>query len=250
MTHMKTLIAAAAVLALVACKGDKTARANETAATTTPVTAPTNGDWGQTYSATDAGGFLMGNPNAKVRLVEYGSLTCPHCREFDETGVKPLVDNYVKKGLVGYEFRNFVRDPYDITASIVARCGGAASFWGLTRSFYASQPEWIAKIQQADPTKLQQIGALPVAQQYAALAEIGGFPEFAAQRGLPREKVAACLSDPNTPTQLVQMQTDAVTQYDVPGTPSFILNGKMVEIKAGTPVWDQLDAALKTALDG
>ena len=109
MTHMKTLIAAAAVLALVACKGDKTARANETAATTTPVTAPTNGDWSQTYSATDAGGFLMGNPNAKVRLVEYGSLTCPHCREFDDTGVKPLVDTYVKKGLVGYEFRNFVR---------------------------------------------------------------------------------------------------------------------------------------------
>ena len=49
---------------------------------------------------TPEGGFLMGNPNAKVKLVEFGSLTCPHCAEFEEQGGKPLVDNYVKKGLV------------------------------------------------------------------------------------------------------------------------------------------------------
>jgi protein-disulfide isomerase len=53
----------------------------------------------------------LGNPNAKVKLVEFGSLTCPHCAEFEHQGGKALVDNYVKKGLVSWEFRNFVRDP-------------------------------------------------------------------------------------------------------------------------------------------
>src|SRR6476619_3911896 len=224
------LAGAIAVVAIAGCNSKPGDAKTNAPVKFEQVRPPKGGDWTMVTNATPQGGFMMGNPNAKVRLVEYGSLTCPHCREFDETGVKPLVDNYVKKGLVGYEFRNFVRDPYDITASIVARCGGAASFWGLTRSFYASQPEWIAKIQQADQAKLQQIGTLPAAQQFAALAEIGGFPEFAAQRGVPREKVAACLADPNTPTQLVQMQTAAVSQYNIPGTPSFIINGKMIEL--------------------
>ena len=73
---------------------------------------PNNGDWTTIVAQTPEGGFLMGNPNAKVKLVEFGSMTCPHCAEFDETACKPLIDNYVKTGLVSCEFRNFVRDPY------------------------------------------------------------------------------------------------------------------------------------------
>ena len=65
-------------------------------------------------AATPAGGFVMGNPNAKVKLIEYGSLTCPHCREFDEKGVQPLIANYVKTGQVSWEFRNYVRDAFDL----------------------------------------------------------------------------------------------------------------------------------------
>ncbi|MCA1653471.1 MAG: DsbA family protein, partial [Sphingomonadales bacterium] len=95
-----------------------------TEVTAAPVAAPNGGDWTTVVSRTPAGGFVMGNPNAKVKLIEYGSLTCPHCAEFEEKGGKPLIDNYVKKGLVSFEFRNFVRDPYDITAALIARCGG------------------------------------------------------------------------------------------------------------------------------
>ena len=70
-------------------------------------------------------GFVMGNPDAKLKLIEYGSLTCPHCREFDEKGVPALIDNYVKTGQVSWEFRNYVRDAFDLTAALVARCNGA-----------------------------------------------------------------------------------------------------------------------------
>src|SRR4051794_34300657 len=60
-------------------------------------------DWARTVVATPAGGFRMGNAAAKVRLVEYGSLACPHCRHFEETGYKPLVDQYVRTGRASYE---------------------------------------------------------------------------------------------------------------------------------------------------
>ena len=68
---------------------------------------PAPRDWSRTVAATPEGGFRMGNPNAKVKLVEYGSLACPHCRHFEETGYKPLVQQYVRTGRVSYEFRNF-----------------------------------------------------------------------------------------------------------------------------------------------
>ena len=68
-------------------------------------------------------------------------------------------------------------------------------------------------------------------------------------RGLPAAKLNACLADPNAPTQLVQMQTDAMAQFpDFPGTPTFIQNGKMIEIKPGTSVWSQVESSINAAL--
>ena len=98
----------------------------------------------------------MGNPDAKVKLIEYGSLTCPHCREFDETGVTPLINNYVKSGRVSYEFRNYVRDAFDLSASLVARCNGAKSFFPLERAMYKDQPTWVAKIQAVPQNQLER----------------------------------------------------------------------------------------------
>ncbi len=241
-------LAGAAFVALAACNADKGV-ANGTAATSTtavnPVAAPNNGDWSTIVSRTNQGGFAMGNPNAKVKLVEYGSLTCPHCAEFEEKGGQPLVDNYVKKGLVSYEFRNFVRDPYDITAALIARCGGAASFFGLTRAFYASQKDWIGKIQAADPKQMQALEGQSPQAQFKALADIAGFPAFAAMRGVPKAKTAACLADPAAATQLVTMNSDAVSNANVQGTPTFIINGETITDAA---TWELLEPKLKEAL--
>ncbi|MDQ3075131.1 MAG: DsbA family protein, partial [Pseudomonadota bacterium] len=200
MTHThRFVLAAAALVTLGACNAESGA-ANTAAAPTgvaaTPVAAPNNGDWSTIVSQTPEGGFVMGNPNAKVKLVEFGSMTCPHCADFEAQGAPPLIENYVKKGLVSFEFRNFVRDPYDITAALIARCGGPASFFGLTRAFYANQADWIGKIQTADPAQMQALEGQPPQAQFKALAEIADFPAFAAMRGVPRAKTEACLADP------------------------------------------------------
>jgi len=240
------LILASAALLATACNAEK--GAGNTAApevTAAPVAAPNNGDWSTIVTKTAEGGFLMGNPNAKVKLVEFGSMTCPHCAEFEEQGAKALIDNYVKKGLVSYEFRNYVRDPFDVTASLVARCGGEAGFFGLTRGLYAEQRDWVGKIQAADPAKMQALQTMPPAQQFATIADIAGLKQFAAMRGVPRAKADACLADEAAVNQLVQMNSDAQSTYNIPGTPSFLINGTLVE---NTAAWAQLEPKIKEAL--
>ncbi len=244
---IRLALTGAALVTLVACNADK-GTANGTAPSSvaaTPVAPPANGDWSTIVSQTPEGGFVMGNPNAKVKLIEFGSMTCPHCAEFEEQGGQALVDNYVKKGLVSFEFRNFVRDPYDITAALIARCGGATSFFGLTRAFYASQKDWIAKIQTADPATLQALEGQGPQAQFKALADIAGFPAFAVMRGVPKAKTEACLADPAAATQLVQMNSDAVANFNIQGTPSFAINGETV---ANASTWALLEPKLKEAL--
>jgi len=241
------LALASVALLATACNAEKGATTTDKGPeiTAAVVPAPNNADWSTIVSKTPEGGFVMGNPNAKVKLVEFGSLTCPHCAEFEEQGGKALVDNYVKKGLVSWEFRNFVRDPFDVTATLLARCGGTASFFGLTRNLFADQKEWIGKIQAADPATMQALQTMPPAQQFSTIADLGGLKQYAAMRGVPRAKADQCLADQAEATQLVQMNTDAVTNYNVPGTPTFLINGVIVD---KTATWELLEPKIKEAL--
>ena len=243
----KSLFLLAATAALASgCNADKGKDGASGATVNAAVVAPPEGgDWSQVVNPTEAGGFVMGNPNAAVKLIEFGSMTCPHCREFDEAGAQPLIDNYVKKGQVSWEFRNYVRDPYDVAASLIVRCNGAQSFFPLMRAMYEDQPNWIAKLQQIPPAEMQQLGSLPPAQQFTRIAQAAGFQQWAAQRGLPSAKTSQCLSNQTEIEKLVQMNSDATNEYpDMPGTPSFVLNGDLIE--GGR--WTEVEAALKGAL--
>ena len=239
-------LASVAMLA-TACNAEKGAATADKGSevTAAAVPAPNNGDWSTVVSKTPEGGFVMGNPNAKVKLVEFGSLTCSHCAEFEEQGGKTLVDSYVKKGLVSWEFRNFVRDPFDMTASLLARCGGESSFFGLTRNLFADQKEWTGKLQAADPAKLQALQTMPPGQQFSTIADLAGLKQYASMRGVPRAKADQCLADQAEVTQLVQMNTDAATTYNIPGTPTFLINGAVVE---STATWELLEPKIKEAL--
>ena len=194
--RISALFLASAALLATACNAEKGAtNSSGPEVSATPVAAPNNGDWSTIVTKTAEGGFLMGNPNAKVKLVEFGSMTCPHCAEFEEQGGKALVDNYVKKGLVSWEFRNFVRDPFDMAATLLARCGGEANFFGMTRTLFHDQKNWIGKAQAADPAQLQAVQGMPPAQQFSTLADLAGLKAFAAQRGVPRAKADQCLGN-------------------------------------------------------
>ena len=236
----------AAVTALAACNSKQENAASNEPLKLTPVAPPKGGDWTQTVSLTQDGGMLMGNPDAKVKLIEYGSLTCPHCREFDEKGAEPLMNTYVKSGQVSWEFRNYVRDAFDLAATLIARCNGPSSFFPLARALYKDQPNWEAKMQTAPQAQIEALQAMPSAQIPAAAARLAGLQEWAAARGVPEAKSTACLADSNGVNKLVEMNANATQQFpDFPGTPTFVLNGKMVENVA---TWDTLEPKLREAL--
>ena len=241
-THL--IAAVAAVLAVSACgKGGDKADPNAPI-TAKPVAPPAGGDWSKMVTATPEGGFQMGNPNAAVKLIEYGSMTCPHCAEFDEEGMPQLVENYVKKGLVALEFRNFIRDRVDLAGSLITRCGGPDRFYALTRAMFGDQKVWFQRVID-NPQAEQAASALPPPQLFVELAKVAGLQEWAAQHGLPSTQTNACLTNENEANRLVQIQTDAVATYNVPGTPAFIVNGKLVENSAN---WKTLEPAIREAL--
>ena len=90
-------------------------------------------DWAESFSATAEGGFRMGNPKAKFAIVEYGSLTCPHCRHFAETAYKPLVEQYVRAGKASYEFRPFLLNGLDLAVTLIAPVRGSVAILSTCR---------------------------------------------------------------------------------------------------------------------
>ena len=249
---MKKIALLVAVSLLAACNNGSST--NGTAADNTPLTpvaAPNGGDWTQMVRQTAEGGMLMGNPNAPVKVVEFSSMTCPHCAHFSENGQPPLVNNYVKTGQVSFEFRNFVRDPFDITMALIARCAGATpQFFTTTDALFKNQTAAFERIQAAPQAELQQLANLPPAQQFQRYAQYAGLQEFAAQRGLPSAKTSQCLANQQETEKLVQMNSDAVSNYQLSGTPTFLINNKVVDMPgvAENDVWKTLEQRIRDAL--
>ena len=246
MSHLRLVLLATIVpaLALTACKKSETAPTNAAVTAGPAIPAPAGG-WEAQVEKTPEGGFRMGNPQAPQKLVEYGSYTCPHCAEFDAEGL-PEIRKLVATGKLSYELRNFVRDPYDLTAALLARCGGTGPFFKLSSQIYGSQQAWIGNAQNMTPADQQKISALPVAQQLSALARATGLNAFVGQRGVSEQKSAQCLADQGEQDKLVQMRDAGTKQYNIEGTPTFVLNGEAI----GSADWKGLKPKLDAALGG
>jgi protein-disulfide isomerase len=243
------LVCATAALALAGCNKKQGENATTNAAVkyehTTP---PAGGDWSAVVNPTPDGGVMMGNPNAKVHLIEIGSLTCPHCREFEETAVDQLVDKYVKTGKVSYEFRNYIRDSFDLAAVLIAKCNGPDGFFPLSRAFYDTQLDWEGKLQKTPQAQLEALQNLPENQIELEAAKIPGFLDWAAARGVPQAKATQCLTDTKRIDEIVNQSGAIASQWpDFSGTPNFVINGTL---DGKIDNWQKLDAALSKALGG
>ena len=246
------LVCTMAALAIAGCKKNQTGgtSAADDTVTITMANPPPGGTWADVANATPAG-FMMGNPKAKVRLIEIGALTCPHCQHFDANAVPQLIDKYVKTGQVAWEFRPYLLNGLDVPANLIARCNGPQSFFPLARALYKDQMIWIGKIQAAPQAQLEQVQNLPPTQQVVEFAKLAGLQEWAAARGVAPAKSEQCLHDQKTVDRLVQNSSDVTTQFpDFPGTPSFIIGGKMIDLsgKSEDQVWPAVEAKIKEAL--
>ena len=243
---MKKTLALAALglaLAVTGCgKKDGESNGGNVAAPAAPAAPYTGKDWSESVVKTAEGGFRMGNPDAPVKLVEYASITCPHCRDFTKAGAEPLKANYVRTGKLSWEYRNFVLNPLDVAATLVARCQGADTFFPFVEQLYATQADWVGKFNSVDEATLQSVGALPQQQQFVKLVELSGLQDFFKAHGVPDQRIKACLSDKGALDELIKIRDRAANEEKVDGTPNFFINGVRQE---GVYDWPGLETKLR-----
>ena len=199
-------------------------------------------DWTRTVSVTPEGGFRMGNPAAPIKLVEYGSLACPHCRHFEETGYKPLLQTYVRTGRVSYEFRNLLISGPDISVSLLTRCSGPAKFFAMSQYVYATQPQWLKSLEEMSETDKAALEKMTDQQRIIRYAEVAGMAQMAARFGVTPARARQCLADPKGLKHLLDM-TERGTASGVEHTPTFLINGKMTD----AATWESLEPLIRQA---
>ncbi|WP_174279346.1 DsbA family protein [Sphingomonas bacterium] len=244
------LVALASALALAACgssgSGGGTAPPTAPAGSIAAVPPPAGQDWTQTVSRT-AEGFVMGNPQAPIKLVEYGSRLCPTCGALARDGYQPLTDRYVKTGKVSFEFREFlVHGAVDVPPALIGTCVGPEPFFALLEQMFANQESFEDALQKAPPATQQRIDAAPVATRFKLMGDAMGLTAFVQARGVPAATAAACLTDTKRIDALTKQTQDKGPGGDgtVSGTPTLLLNGRVAD---GVITWPALDAALKRA---
>jgi protein-disulfide isomerase len=143
-------------------------------------------------------------PATGVPIIEYGSLTCPHCAAFDKDVMPKLRAQYIDTGKVHFIFREFSRNPLDVAAFVLARCVGDDRALATIELLFSRQDDW-------------------------AFVKSPLEPLIAAVRptGLSHEKAIACLEDEKKEAAMQQIEKTAVDVVKVQGTPTFVIDGKV-----------------------
>ncbi|MFN4020046.1 MAG: DsbA family protein [Erythrobacter sp.] len=233
---------ATAPLALAAC-GDDAASGEVAEGEALPaITAPAGSSWTETVTVTPEGGYLLGNPDAPLKLVEFASHTCGHCASFAVTGKQPLKSKYVASGVVSFEQREIFLNPFDIVIATMAQCGAKEQMQPLSDEVWQNL-ESVFKGLQGNPAAVQAAGALPPAQRFAKVAEVTGLIDFFAARGLSADQARSCLTDTARIDAMVKASEAQASEVGVTGTPTFVLNGKKLDVNT----WEKLEPVLQRA---
>lgn len=167
------------------------------------------------------GDMSLGDPKAKVKVVEFASASCTHCGHFDETVFPAFKAKYIDTGKVEYTLKEILTPPVEVAAAgfLLARCGGKANYFPILHGVFKSQAEWNGDL-------------LPI------------FFKVGQANGLSEEQVRGCLTDEAALAAMNARVQAASSQYKVQFTPSFDVNGKRLE---GAPTLEALDAAIAAA---
>jgi protein-disulfide isomerase len=152
--------------------------------------------------------MVLGSKDAPVIVVEYASMTCPHCAHFDETTYPQVKKNYIDTGKVRWILREFPLDPLAAAAFMMARCaadGSPPKYYDMVNTLFHQQDTWA--IQKPIPPLLA----------------------IAKQAGMTEEKFKACLSDQKQLDKVQAERQRAIDQFKVKATPTFFIGGTSVE---------------------
>ena len=192
--------------------------------------------WDRRVRRSGIGGHILGNPVAKNRLVEYVSYSCNHCAAFETASSQTLKTLHVRPGSLSVEIRNFVRDPIDLTAAMLARCGGKKKFFGNHHLLMTTQHRWLPKAQSASRETRQGWAQGEIDQRLKKIAAAVGFYKLMKQRGISRKQAETCLASGDDQARILDMTHHAQNILKLRGTPSFTLNGDVLKQVHGWPV--------------
>ena len=153
-----------------------------------------------------------------VPVIEYGSLTCPHCATFSREIFPELKKDYIDTGKVRFIFREFSRNPLDVAAFVLARCVGDDKSFAAIELLFSEQEKW-AFVDK------------PLESLIAAMRPAG----------LTRDQAMACLKDQSKANAMVAIGKRATDEIKMTGTPTFVIDGK---VYGGELTIDQLRAIL------
>jgi len=150
--------------------------------------------------------MALGADDAPVTMIEYASLTCPHCANFHKTVLPMLKADYIDSGKVRLIHREVYFDRFGLWAAIVARCGGEAKYFGIVDILYEEQREWLdADTPAGVADNLRVIGK---------------------RAGIPDETLTACLNDAGRAETMVALFREQIERDGIRATPSFVIDGQ------------------------
>lgn len=172
--------------------------------------------------------IVLGDPNAPNVIVEYASMTCPHCANFYTNVFPEVKEKYIDTGKAKFVFREFPLDGLAVAASMLARCAGDDRFYPMIDGLFETQETW----------------ALPGEDGKQKLLLI------AKQAGFSQEKFDTCLADKELFDKIVAVRKKAHEEYGVDSTPSFFVNGKRLSGMAFENFQDAIDGPADTPPSG
>jgi protein-disulfide isomerase len=188
------------------------------------VAAPTKTNWLVNFTVTDKGAHVIGNPAAPNKVVEYLSYTCGHCAEFELKEAPAFKAQYVATGKASLEIRNLLLNPIDLTAAMLARCGGKGRFFGNQKHLFGTQSVWLGKTKNISAATQAKLKAEDYAGFMTGVYTEIGLDTIMQQRGITPVQGKACITDKAALKAVLDM-TDAGSAAGVTGTPSFMING-------------------------
>lgn len=144
---------------------------------------------------------VLGKADAPVTIIDYSSLTCPHCAAFHTQTLPQLKEKYIDTGKVKIVFRDFPFDQWALRASMMARCAPQERYWAILDILFKQQSQWA---RAADPAK--------------ALAQVGKLA------GMTQETIDACWADQKLADGILNMRMNGQNTHKIEATPTFVLN--------------------------
>jgi len=158
----------------------------------------------ETFEIT-AADYAEGKADAPITIIEYASMTCPHCARFTTDVLPQIKANYVEKGYVRYVYREFPLDRVALLASVAGRCLARDAYMPYIEMMYGEIQAWATN---EDPR--------------------AAIKEMARRAGMSGDEFEKCVSTEDDAKKIVAAQSTAVKDYCIGGTPTFLMNGKLL----------------------